>query len=274
MYSLLSAAVLAADLARHPHGSRVADALDRVLALAPHEAALVGTPADDATRQRVLAVCGTPSVGSGLADLSRAVEAGAGAALPGLATRLEESLLGTLPDLHALVLREAPVAGLPSYAQQVVCDALTVAWSGPEVALRDLRALAAPWEAALDPVPPALPQRRWTSELRALLDEVPRRTPDQWAASLRRRREQARGTWGDAMHEACAAALDAGRVPEVARAQLAAARALCLTHTGVPKGRAALVLTAAVQACCTADLLPAESARALSAAWEAGAPPR
>ena len=62
-------------------------------------------------------------------------------------------------------------------------------------------------------------------------------------------------------------------MPDVARAQLAAARALALTHTGAPPYGAALVLTGAVQAACTADLVAPGVHQSLRAAWEAGAAP-
>jgi hypothetical protein len=70
------------------------------------------------------------------------------------------------------------------------------------------------------------------------------------------------------MHAACDAALQAGRVRDVARAQLAAARALSLTHTPVSRGAAALVLTGAVQAVCTRDLVPPDVSGPLLATWE------
>ena len=43
--------------------------------------------------------------------------------------------------------------GLPREAQQIALDAVTAAWAGASAALSDVRALAAPWEAVLDPVP-------------------------------------------------------------------------------------------------------------------------
>ena len=276
MYSLVSSAVLAADLARHPHGSRVADTLDRVLALTPHECSGLVAPADEQVRRRVLATCRSERAVPALEQVAGALETAApsATALSGLATRLEGALLGSLEDLHAMVIREDPVAGLPPYAQQVVCDALTAAWAGSEAALRDVLALVAPWEAAVDPVPPALPQRTWTQAVRALLDDVPRRRPGQWQSSVRVRRARPRQRWSEAMHVSCDAAWRDGRLHDVARAQLAAARALALTHPGVPRGAAAMVVTAAIQALTTADLVAPNVCAALLAAWEAGEPPR
>jgi hypothetical protein len=272
VYSLVSSAVLAADLARHPYGSRVADTLDRVLALTPHEAAALADPADQRVRDRVEAACDVPRVGAALGEVAELVTTrdAPGAELSRLATRLEDALLGSLQDLHAMVLREEPVTGLPAYAQQVVCDALTASWAGPEAALRDVRDLLAPWEAAVDPVPPALPERRWTGDVRALLDEVPRRSARQWQVSVRTRRGLPGQRWSEAMHLSCDAAWRDGRLHEVARGQLAAARALALTHPGVPTGAAAMVVTSAVQAVTTQDLLPETVVEVLQAAWEAG----
>jgi hypothetical protein len=276
VYSLVSSAVLAADLARHPYGSRVADTLDRVLALTPREAAALGSPADEALRQRVVATCSSRRVGTALGEVAELVPGRepAEGELAGLATRLEDALLGSLEDLHAMVLREDPVAGLPAYAQQVVCDALTASWAGPEAALRDVRALLAPWEAAVDPVPPALPERPWTAGVRALHEEVPRRAVRQWETSVRSRRALPGQQWSEAMHLSCDAAWRDGRLHDVARAQLAAARALSLTHPGVPQGAAAMVVTAAVQALATQDLLADSVVRVLLGAWEAGASAR
>jgi hypothetical protein len=145
---------------------------------------------------------------------------------------------------------------------------VTAAWVGPDLALPASRALAAPWGNALHPVPAPLPERPWSLELRALLDEVPRRTAAQWRAATAR--EVRAPGWSGAMHEAARCAWAAGRLTDVARAQLVAARALVLAHTGVSPYAAARVLTAAVQAVCTRDLLPAEAHAVLVGPWEAG----
>jgi hypothetical protein len=271
VYSLVSSAVLAADLVRHPHASRLADTLDRVLALTLQETCSLREPADPEVRQRVLDACkAPPRVSAELGDLL-AKGVADDEPLSGLVLRLEEALLGSLDDLHALVLREEPVRSLPPDPVQVVLDALTAAWAGPEVSLRDIRALVEPWEAALDPVPPSLPERPWSRALRDLLDEVPRRTPEQWRASAGRQRIIGRSLrWSEALHASSKAAWGTGRLPDVARAQLAGTRALALAHTGVSPYAAARVLTAAVQAVCTEDLLDAGVRDALWADWEAG----
>ncbi|MDP9182097.1 MAG: hypothetical protein M3P04_04900 [Actinomycetota bacterium] len=274
VYSLVSSAVLAADLVRHPRTARVADTLDRVFALTPEESGGLRGAADDQVRRRVLDTSESPPrVSSALDELRghmRTAES-----VSAVVTRLEDALLGSLDDLHALVLREAPLRSLGPDAQQVALDALTAAWVGPEVPLRDVHALGAPWEAALSPVPPALPERSWSRALRDLLDEVARRTPEQWRASTARERRACRSLrWSEALHEASIAAWRTDRLHDVARAQLAAARALTLTHTGVSPYASARVLTAAVQGVCTADVLDPSVSEALRADWEAGSAPR
>lgn len=272
MYTLVSAAVLAADVVRHPHTVRLADTLDRVLALTALEAAALRDPAPDDVRTRVLQACDrTPRAAEALDHVTAALrEEGPTSRV---AVRLESALLGSLGDVHALLTREAPVQQLPLAARQVVLDAVTGAWAGASAALSDVQALTGPWEAALDPVPPALPDRPWTPQVRDLLEQVPQRTPEQWRASLQRHRAGRSLRWSDTLHVACRAAWEADRLHDVARAQLAAARALALTHTGVPPYGAALVLTGAVQAACTADLVEPSVREGLRAAWEAGGAP-
>lgn len=272
MYTLVSAAVLAADVVRHPHTVLLADTLDRVLALTAAEAAGLRAPAGPVLRARVLRACaGTPRVGGLVEALSRELSHDGPSA--SLATRLESALLGGVQDVHALLLREQPLCDLQPEAQQVALDAVTAAWAGASTSVADARALAAPFLEALDPVPRPLPERPWTAALRALLEEVPRRTPSQWRTCVAQHRSGRSLRWSDGLHVACRAAWQADRVNEVARAQLAAARALALSHTGVPPYGAALVLTAAVQAVCTEDLLSPGLADSLRAAWEAGAAP-
>lgn len=267
----MSAAVLAADVVRHPHTVRVADVLDRVLALTHKEAAGLLRPAADDVRVRVLRGDDGPRAVAALHAVAES-EPEDGRSTRLLAT-LEGALIGSLSDVHALLQRESRLRELPPEAQQVALDAVTGAWVGASAAVGDLRALSAPFEEALDPVPPALPERPWTSEVRALLEEVPQRTARQWSASVARHRAGRSLRWSDSLHVACRAAWEADRLQDVARAQLAAARALALSHTGVPPYSAALVLTGAVQAVCTADLVAPSVLDGLRAAWEAGAAP-
>jgi hypothetical protein len=259
VYSLVSASVLACDLARHPSGAAVADVVDRVLVLGRTD---LGTPAAADLRQRVLAsLAGAPR----MSRLMDGVTATLAEGLPdsrtsqALLTALVETPLGGLADLHRMLTFEG--------AGQVALDAVTVAWAGREADLTDLRDLQRPWLAAIDPVPPAPPL---FARLSDLLDEVARRTPQQW-----QRTADAHGahrgtlTWSRQMHASCRAAFDSGRLTEVARAQLGAARALRLSgaSTGPDAHAVAMATTAAVQGLCTCDLL---DTRWLLTAWEAG----
>lgn len=266
VYSLVSAAVLAQDVARHPHAVRLSDVLDRVLALTPHDLALLTTPAPAAVRERVLEACDVPQVSSALRELVQEID---GRTRP--VEVVDAGLLGSLPELQALLQREAPLADAPAPAVQVCLDAVTSAWAGLSATLSDVAALAAPFEQALPPVGPPLPDTPRTPALRALLEQVARRAPEAWERTAQAHRaHRSDRRWSHAMHEACLAAFDANRLHEVARAQLAAARALALTHTGSAPTAAAMAVTAAVQAVCTADVLTASTLATLRGDWEAG----
>jgi hypothetical protein len=269
VYSLVSASVLAIDLARHPSGAAVADVVDRVLALGPAEVVALRDPASDQVRQRVL---GCAREAARAVDVLGRLEAGMGSAGAGrtLVEDLAAALVGDLDGLLAMLLREPPLRAAASGGAQVALDAVTAAWAGRRADLDDLAQLRRPWVVALAPVPPALPEAPYTADLRDLLDEVPRRTTGQWQRVVRAHRER-RGSraWSLAMHEACRAAFEADRLLEVARAQLAAARALRLSRasTGADAQAVAMAVTAAVQAVCTRDLLDTP---ALLRPWRAG----
>lgn len=259
MYSLVSASVLACDLARHPSGAAVADVVDRVLVLGGTD---LGTPAAADVRDRVLAsLAGAPRMSRLMDGVSATLAEG----LPDrgtsrvILTALVETPLGGLADLHQVLELEG--------AGQVALDAVTAAWAGRAADLHDLHELQRPWREAVDPVPPAPPVFRGLSDL---LDEVARRAPEQWRRTVAAHAEH-RGTfaWSEQMHAACWAAFEHGRVTAVARAQLAAARALRLSgaSTGHDAHAVAMATTAAVQAVCTADLL---DTRWLLRSWEAG----
>lgn len=274
MYTLLSASVLAIDLARHPSGAAVADVVDRILSLSRDQVERLGEPAAADVRQRVLA---TLSDSPRMSTLMDGVAPTVAEGLPNARERrtllaaLSETLIGGLDDLHGLLTREQPLYG--TRRAQTALDAVTVAWAGRHADLADLAALRRPWVDSTDPVPPALPEAPHVSALRALLDDVGRRTPDQWrrvtdAHAARR----GRFAWSTPMHRACRAAADADRLIEVARAQLAAARALrlCGASTGPDAHAVAMAVTAAVQATCTRDLIDADVADVLLTPWRAG----
>lgn len=274
MYTLASASVLAIDLARHPSGTAVADVVDRILALTPDQVERLREPAAAEVRQRVLAtLSGAPRMSTLMDGVAATVAEG----LPSvresrtLLAALSETLIGGLEDLHELLAREDPLYGAPR--AQTALDAVTVAWAGRHADLADLAALRRPWADSIDPVPPALPDTPHAPALRALLDDVSRLTPGQWrrvaeAHAARR----GRFAWSTPMHLACRAAAEADRLTEVARAQLAAARALRLSgaSTGSHAHAIAMAVTAAVQATCTRDLIEADVAEVLLTPWQAG----
>lgn len=268
MYSLVSAAVMAQDLLRHPYAVRVSEAVDRVLALGEDDLARLGRPAPAAVRARVLSACRPPARPA--SDRLRAGGTGGSAAPERAVDVLDGAMLGCLDDLHRLLVREEPLRGAPPEAVQVALDAVTAAWAGVAAALPDTGALLRPWEQALPEVGP--PLAVGGPALRDLLDAVTRRSPEQWqrtAAAHVARRGSGPG-WGTAMHEACRLAWEHGRLREVARAQLASVRALALTGAAPVPSAVAMAVTSAVQALCTADLLPPGTRQALLAGWEAG----
>lgn len=273
MYFLVSAGLLAIDLARHPSGAAVADATDRVLALTPADLAALRDPAPREVRARVLAACaGAPRMSALLDGVVGGLAQGVPSADAGRTAvgALTQTLVGGLPDLLDLLGREAPLNRAHRDAMQVALDAVTAAWAGREADLTDLAQLRAPWARGVSPIPPALPETSYSSALRSLLDEVSRRTPEQWQrVTLAHRSSRGGLRWSATMHRACQAAYDGSRLVEVARAQLAAARALRLSgaSTGPDVHALGMAVTAAVQGICTADLLDTS---ALMRAWGAG----
>lgn len=288
MYTLVSSSVLALDLVRHPAGALVADTVDRVLALSSDDVRGLARCAvhDDAraqVRERLLAAGAVePRMSRLMHGVRRVVADG----LPGtaearaLADVLSETLLGGLGDLLALLGRDGPLSDpdLPAAGVQVALDAVTAAWSGrgPQGAhVADAFVLSGPWHAGA-PLPPPLPEQAYggaARDLRDLLDDVARLSPERW-----RQVEQAHtrgpeaGSWSRAMHVASRAAADADRLVPVARAQLAAARALRLSGVSASEGArgGAMAVVAAVQAMCVRDRLDADTARTLTRAWAAG----
>ncbi len=274
MYSLVSAGVLAIDLARHPSGTSVADVVDRVLSLTAEDldALSLSSPAPGEVRDRVLVHSGTTPMTTALRQVRHGLATGLPDAVRGAALRttLTEALLGSLADLHEMLRREQPLVDAPPTAVQVSLDAVTTAWAGRQADLADLSRLRAPWRDALGAVPASLPQRPWSPALAAVLDEVPRRSRAAWARSVTAHREQrAASRWSERMHDACWAVHHADRVVDVARAHLAAARSLRLCEASTsPEAHAhGMVLAGAVQAVSAADLL---DTRALLEPWEAG----
>ncbi|MCW2608480.1 MAG: hypothetical protein JWO60_3173, partial [Frankiales bacterium] len=225
MYSLVSSSVLALDLARHPSGAAVADVVDRVLCLTPDDvaalAAVPSSPARDAARTRLLEHCATAPR---MSRLMRGVAASVQDGLPTpqqsevLVGVLQDTLLGGLADLLALLRREEPLCdpALPEAGVQAALDAVAVAWAGRAqgVELAELADLRRPWAEALSPVPAALDEDAYGEggpALRRLLDEVARADEGAWERVAQAHWErQGSLRWSRAMHEACRAATDAG----------------------------------------------------------------
>lgn len=269
MYSLLSASVLAIDLARHPNGAAVADVVDRVLALTPVECALMGAPAQPSPRERVLAACSASARAAGGPASGLDGHRSPGVAGASVAA-LSQTAFGGVLDVLDMLGREQPLVWLPADAKQVPLDAVLVAWAGSTAELGDVVLLRSPWLRAISPVPASLPETSYREALVVLLEEVNGRSSGQWQrVADAHRAHRGRMRWSKLMHQACRAAFDAGRLHDVARAQLAAARALRLSvaSTEIESHALAMSVTAAVQAVCTADLLDTSG---LQEAWLAG----
>jgi hypothetical protein len=288
VYSLVSASVLAMDLARHPSGAAVADTTDRVLALSADDLHLLAEaaaplPARDDVRHRVLVVCAqAPRMSTLMGEVRRATERGLPGPVPArtIARTLGQTLLGGLGDLQDLLRREHPLCapGTPAEGRQAALDAVAVAWAArlPDVDLQELALLRAPWAAVHGPRPPAaLPDGAYGGQERrlgTLLEQLARVDDEAWRRVERASwAERAGMRWSSAMHEACRVATDSGRLVPVARAQLAAARAMRLSgvSTTTSASGAMLAVTAAVQATCVLDLLDPATATTLLAPWGA-----
>ena len=290
MYTVVSAGVLALDLVKHPSGAQVADVVDRVLALSPHDLQALAACRRGSEQELGVAremVLGAAREAPRAGPLVRGVAAlfrdglPLGSEVGTVVDALSETLLGDLDGLLALLRREAPLDddGVAPEAVEAALDAVAAAWvgagSGP-AALAAGNALRRDWETALPPFPPALPDAYGghAADVRDLLDAAGRLDTAAWER-VDRAHAAARGTlrWSESMHVACRAAHEAGRLVDVARAHLAAARVLRLSAVSTTPlaGSAAMSVTAAVQATCVLDLLDVETARALLRPWQAGA---
>ena len=278
MYSLVSASVLAIDLARHPSGAAIADAVDQVLALTPADLDALASqrPAAAEVRQRILtAAARAPQISGLMGTVIAVVEGGPPrpARAQVLVEALAETMMGTLAELLTMLQRERPLVDADPVGVQVALDGVTAAWAGRQADFDDLMLLRGPWAASLGPLPPALPRTSYSLALGTLLEAISRRTPDAWRrTAVEHDRHRGGQHWSTAMHASCQAAYDEGRLRDVARAQLAAARVLRLSgaSTGHDAHAIAMAVTAAVQATCTSDLLPQEVGAALIRSWEAG----
>lgn len=277
MYSLISAGVLALDLARHPAGARVTDVVERVMLLQPDDLTALGeaaalVPDRSVARKRLLAVAAaSPTVSDTLASLTDTLASAGLEAAPvrEASSLLATRLVGRLPDLHALLLSSEPLNGtdVPVGAIGAALDAVTAVWTSPQHSSRpgDLALMLTAWDAAVPIFPSPLPECDVPGAREALydlLDRLAHCTPEQWADldSAHVASYDLLG-WSEHVHEACKAAAEAGRTIDVARWLLAAARTG--NNTGHPQSGfapgAMMSVVAAVQAICVLDVLPAES---------------
>lgn len=270
MYTLVSASVLALDLARHPGGAAVADVVDAALALETVAAERpVGAAVDlerAAARRRLLTAADrAPRLDEALRSVSLSWGTGAvGAA----SRRLQATLMGRLDDLVVLVQRELTAAGQPAGVVDVVVDSVVATWAahadGVEEA--DVRALRAPWPAVVGELPPSPPASGDGRALLALLEAVARADRAQWLSLDAAHDAAHRGlSWSELVHAASRAAVEHGRVVDVARWQLSSVRAVhAAGHAArTPAPGAGMSVVGAVQALAVADVLPARIVRRL-----------
>lgn len=268
MYTVVSASVLALDLARHPSGAAVADVVDAALALdgpvaRSASSAVLALDVDlerAPARQRLLAVADRAPR---LDEVLRTVSLSWGTASVAAASRrLHSTLMGRLQDLVVLVQRALAGNGLPPPVVDVVVDSVVATWAGhaDDVHARDVAVLRAPWTAVLGAVPPAPPTAGDVPALLALLEAVARAERAQWLALDRAHDAQHRGAaWSELLHSTSGAAVAHQRTVDVARWQLSCVRAVqAAGHAGACAPAAGLSVVGAVQALSLADVLPAD----------------
>jgi len=287
--TLVSACVLACDLVQHPAGLRIADTVDRVLVLGPYDLdrlAVAGAPAPGRADDRAV-VLAAAEAAPRLDRLVTGVRGALAEAAPSpveartMVDALAEVLVGRLEQVLALLLQEGPLAHprLPSDGVQAALDAVAAAWlpagSSPAV-LAAADRLSGPWRVAAPTGPVPLDTSAYgpggAVALDDLLDRVSRLDHLGWRRVVAARAAGRRGLrWSTALHVACRAAAESGRVLPVARAQLAAARTMRLAGVSASADAraAAMIVTAAVQATCLRGLLPDDVATTLLEPWAA-----
>ena len=268
MYTLVSASVLALDLARHPSGAVVADVVDRALVLGHSAAggppagappAVVDLERADARARLLAAADRAPRIEQALRAASRTLGTRAGA---GAAQALQTALVGRLDDLVQLLVRElGDERGLPREVVDVVVDRAVAAWVQDDdtALLPDVATLSAPWMPLVGELPPLPPRVGAVPQLLALLEAAGRADPSAWAALETAHAAEHTGLgWSDAVHTASRAAVEHGRTLPVARWQLSAVRAAHAaghSRSGRAPG-AAMSLVGAVQALAVLDVVP------------------
>lgn len=277
MYTLVSASVLALDLARHPNGAGLADVLDRALVLDVR-----GTGCSDpavvdleraAARERLLTAA---RHAPGMASALRAASASLGTAAGAVAAHLlRAALVGRLDDLVRLLTTSLDGAGHPREVADVVVDRAVAAWVQEDdtAYAADVARLTVPWDALVGEVPPLPPSSGDVPALLTLLEAVGRADRAAWDALDAAHTAQHTGlSWSQSMHAASRAAVEQDRtgpdrVVDVARWQLSAVRAIAAAGHG-QDGRvpgAAMSVVGGVQALALHDVLEPQVADRLLA---------
>lgn len=294
MYTLVSAAVLAADLVRHPAGAEVADVLDAALRFGRPELERLGRAfCEDAQRRQawleVEAHAGLrTSVSAALGEVRRSLRADE-PALAQAEAQLYRASFGGLEDLLACLREEVfawtrhavddLVVQTDPLGVRAVADALGAAYVRTALAPASRERLRGPWLEVFGEVPVVAVGDGFgphSADVRALCDRVAtaglpefERLHDAQRTAFGAGQDDRRD-WAPVMHQACQAAFVAGRVREVAAAQLAGARAALVAGVPVPLAATGVMtaLTGAVQAVALADLLDDDTFGALVAPWE------
>ena len=268
MYTLVSASVLALDLVRHPNGAVVADVLDRALELQTADAPRVVDLGRGPARARLLAVAAAaPRLEDALRAVTRSLGTPDGSAA---AQVLSGALVGRLPDLVGLLEHElGRERALAPAVVDAVVDRVVAAWAGADgaVAATDVELLSAAFAEVAGELPAPPPRSGAADALLRLLEAVARSSAAQWSALEAAHEATHSGLqWSELVHVASRAAVESGRVVDVARWQLSGVRAAhSAARSPGPSCGAAMSLVGAVQALAVADLLPTSVADPLLA---------
>lgn len=276
MYTLVSASVLALDLARHPGGAAVADVVDSALVLTgtgggpdQHVVDLGRAP----SRQRLLSAADrAPRLGQALRSVSLSLAPGgpAGAAAAAV-DQLQTTLLGRLDDLVRLLEDELGVRRrLSRTVVDIAVDAAVAAWCAPldGVEPDDVGTLRAPWTALVGELPARPPRTGAVPALLELLEAVVRAGDPEWRLLSAAHDVQHTGLrWSELLHLASRTAVEHDRTTDVARWQLSAVRATaaCGPAATAAGPGAVMSLVGAVQALALRDVLPGPVADGLLA---------
>ncbi len=302
MYALISAAVLAADLAVHPNGGAIADLLDRSLSLTELElsqlsSAVGRTPRRDSDWNAVEVACGVrPVVPQGVDRRSGGRAAAQPAAETDLLRRASDrdrfltGLYGGLPELTECLREDIlgwsrnrvgdVVVQRDPLGVRAVSDAVGAAYAAPGLPAGVVGRLSASWRevigdgpqvAALDGYGPR------SQPVRAVIDGLARADRASLVALREHHHQHAAGApaasdprdWAECMHVAAQTAFLHDRIRQVASAQLALARAARLAQ--VPAELASdgvlTAATGAVQAVALSDVLPLDVLELLTEGW-------